>query len=204
MQLTTSRAQWGVPLFDNHYQGLPAKSFNLLETADRLSGLLGIALFIQTGLKQGESVTLITFDTPDNVLDRFQKLGFDFKDVLEKELLCIISYKATFTRSLNIATDYRALFREVRQLSFDKSARFAFLNADLLFNLESHSLTTISTSKINEAANEVDGIILAQFTTIDDEPHRRLRSICTSLLNCYLVISRSVDNKMALEVKTYH
>ena len=202
--LKTTRAQWGIPLFDNHYRGLPASSFNLLETADQFSGLLGIARFIHTGIESGETVSLITFDNPENVLRKFIKLGYDFRPMVKAERLYIMSYKPTFYRSLNIATDYHALFEELNRLSKEQATRFAFLNADLLFNLESHSLTTISISKIHEAARRVTGTILAQFTTIDDEPHQRLRHISTSLLDCYLVISRATDNKLALEVKTHH
>lgn len=192
-----------MPLFDQNYQGLPARSFNMLETADRFSGLLGIALFIDTGLKQGEHVTLITFDEPEKVLDRFLKFGFDFQAMLDNEDFCILSYKASFSRSLNISTDYQALFSEIKLLGGEKASRFAFLNADLLFNLESHNLATISVSKIHEAVRAVDGVVLAQFTTVEGEPHQRLREVCSSLLDCYLVISQ-VDNKMSLKVKAYH
>lgn len=204
MELTTTRAQWGVPLFDENYQGLPARSFNLLETCDRFSGLLGIACFINTGLEQGEAVTLIAFDSPENVLRRFKKLGFDFTNMVNCERLFILSYKTTFTRSLNISTDYQALFAEIESLSDNKSTRLAFLNADLLFNLESYNLTTISVSKIHQAAENIAGTILAQFTTVNDASHRRLRNISASLLDCYLVIYRTNDNKTSLEVKTYH
>lgn len=204
MELSTSRSQWGVPLFDNNYQGLPMRAFNLLETADRFSGLLGIACFIKTGLEQGETVTLITFDNPENVLKKLTKLGFDFTEMVGNERLFILSYKSTFTRSLNISTDYQALFNEIISLSNHKATRLAFLNADLLFNLESYNLTTVSVSKIHSAAQHIAGTILAQFTTVDDMPHRRLRNISASLLDCYLVISRKENNKTALEVKTYH
>lgn len=204
MELSTARAQWGIPLFDKNYPGLPARSFNMLETADRFSGLLGIACFINTGLDQGETVTLITFDTPENILKKFNKLGFDYTDMIACERLFILSYKNTFTRSLNISTDYQALFSEIEDMSNHKATRLAFLNADLLFNLESYNLTTISVSKIHQAAERIAGTILAQYTTIDDIAHRRLRNISTSLLDCYLVISRKNDNKMSLEVKTYH
>ncbi|MEZ5537093.1 MAG: hypothetical protein R3F02_15900 [Thiolinea sp.] len=204
MKLSTTRSRWGVPLFDNNYRGLPANSFNLLETVDRFSGLLGIACFIKTGLEQGETVTLIAFDSPENVLQKFANLGFDFSDAIDSERLLILSYKPTFTRSLNISTDYQALFAEIDNFSDSKSTRLAFLNADLLFNLESYNLTTISVSKIHHAAQNIAGTILAQFTTVDDIPHRRLRNISASLLDCYLVISRKEDNKMSLEVKTYH
>ncbi len=204
MQLTTSRTQWGLSLFDDNYQGLPSRSFNLLETTDKFSELLGIALFINTGLENGQYVTLVTFDSPENVLARFTKLGFDFSEVLQLGHFSIVSYKSTFTHSLNISTDYQALFTEIRQLGHDKTARYAFLNADLLFNLESYSLATVSVSKISEAASAVEGTVLAQFTTVDSPAHQRLRNVCASLLNCYLVISRSTDNKMSLEVKTYH
>ncbi|MEZ5449447.1 MAG: hypothetical protein R3E89_10835 [Thiolinea sp.] len=202
--MAEQRAQWGVPLFDNNYRGLPRSAFNLLETADHFSGLLGIARFISTGLEVGETVTLITFDSPENVINKFLKLGYNFQDMINCERLFIMSYKSTFTRSLNISTDYHALFAEINRLSRDRSTRFAFLNADLLFNLESYNLTTVSVSKIHEAAKRVAGTILAQFTSSDDKPHQRLRSVSTSLLDCYLVIRRSANKKMSLEVKTYH
>ena len=203
-QLATSRAQWGVPFFDNNYQGLPERAFNLLETADQFSGLLGIARFIRTGLEAGETVTLITFDKPENVIKKFQKLGYHFEEVINNERLFVLSYKPMFQRSLNISTDYQGLFKELYQLSNEQTTRFAFLNADLLFNLESHILASISISKIHDAAKDVDGTILAQFTTADDETHKRLRTVSASLLDCYLVIKRAANKKMALEVITYH
>lgn len=201
--LSTVRTQWGVPLFDKHYPGLPTRSFNLLETVDRFSGLLGIACFINTGLEQGESVTLITFDTPENVIQTFKKLGFDFTEMITCERLFILSYKTTFTRSLNISTDYQALFSEIENLSNYKATRLAFLNADLLFNLETYNLTIISVSKIHHAAKKIAGTILAQYTKVDNTPHHRLQNISTSLLNCYLVICQKKGKRMALEVKTY-
>lgn len=184
MELSLPRARWGVPLFGKSYQGLPPNALNILETADVFSGLLGIALFINTGLKHGEHVTLVTFDAPENVLARFQRLGFDFEAAVDSGVLCIISYKHTLLRSLNIATDYQAMIEEIRRLGTDKTARFAILNANLLFNLESHTLTTLSVSKLSMATRGIDGTVLAQFTTVDDESHQRLRHICTSLLPC--------------------
>lgn len=204
MELSTNHTQWGIPMFDNNYQGLPKNAFNLLETADHFSGLLGIACFIKTGLEQGETVTLIAFTTPEKMLQKFTRLGFDFLEMVNCERLHILSYKPAFTRSLNISTDYQALFHEISCLSDHKATRLAFMNADLLFNLESYNLTTVSVSKIHAATQQIAGTILAQFTTVDDLPHHRLRNISTSLLDCYLVISRKEGSKMSLEVKTYH
>ncbi|MGB1256191.1 MAG: hypothetical protein ACPG51_10040 [Thiolinea sp.] len=175
---------------ESYFKNLPEKSFNLIETADNFSGLLKVADFLASGLQQGEMVTLVAFDQPDSLLEKFMKLGHDFHDDFLKGRLCILSYKPTFTRSLNISTDYQALFSEISSLSKSKSAWIAFLNADLLFNLESHNLTTVSVSKVHAAARCVNGKILAQFTTTGSIHHQRLRNISASLLDFYLTTEK--------------
>lgn len=175
---------------DSYLKKLPEQTFNLIETIDGFSGLLNIAKFLTSGLQQGKTVALVAFDQPANLLKKFLELGHNFHDDFQSGRLCILSYKPTFIRSLNISTDYQALFSEISSLSKSASPWIAFLNADLLFNLESHSLTTVSVSKIHAAAQCVNGKILAHFTATESIHHQRLRNISTSLLGNYLTTEK--------------
>lgn len=192
---------WGLPSFDRRYNGLPINDFNLLETDEGIIGLLGIAHFIDAGLKADEGVALISFAPPEQTLQRLVRIGFDFQEALDNEKLFVYSYQDTFSRTLNISTNYHALFEELNTLAQAPVTRSAFLNADLLFNLQSHHLATISATRLVKATREAGHTVLAHYTYNDTQAHQHMKAVCQSLLSCYITIKRSKNHRFALNVK---
>lgn len=201
MQNTT---EWGVSLFDKHYHGLPLNCFTLLETSDNRSGLLGISRFLAKGIQLNQTVALITFEEPEHVLTKLMQLGLNCHEMLYMERLFILSYKETFTRSLNMSNSYHSIFDEIKRLTHDQVERIAFLNTDLLFNLESTNLATLSATKLTRATKQSKTTVLAQYTRNEGDSHKRLQEACHSLIDCYISIHKSNTEKLAIEVKKYH
>lgn len=204
MQLTSYTTEWGLPLFDHHYKGLPINSFSVLETADNRSGLLSVARFLMKGIQLNETVTLVTFDDPEKIINKLSAMGVNCQDMIYMERLFILSYKETFSRSLNISTDYHGIFSEIKMLSNDKSTRIAFLNTDLLFNLESTNLANMSAIKLSRAAKDSKTTVLAQYTLISGDAHKRLQEACQAIVECYIAIHQSENKKFSLKVKKFH
>lgn len=204
LKLQNMETRWGLPSYDRHYNGLPINEFNLLETDESTTGLIGIAYFIAAGLRVGEPVALISFAAPEQILAKLKKLSFDLSEHVNNEQLFIFSYQDTFTRTLNIATDYQALFNEINLMARTTVQRTAFLNADLLLNLQSHQLTTLSASRLIQATRESEQTILAHYTFNDTPAHRHLQAVGRSLLSCYITIRRRKNQRLALKVKKEH
>jgi len=204
MNITSHTTEWGLPYFDRQYNGLPVNSFNMLETSDNKLGLLAIAKFLIKGIQLNQNVVLITYDDPEKIIEKFSNMGFNLQNMIYMERLFILSYKETFSRSLNISTDYNGLFNEVKNLTNPKASRIAFLNANLLFNLESNNLATMSASKLTHAARNVGLTVLAQYTFIDGRAYQHLKEACHSMIDCYISIYTAENKKLALRVNKTH
>lgn len=202
MKLTVYKSEWGIPLFDKKYSGLPQNSLNILKTLDEKSGFLSIFRFLLKGIQLDEKVVLIAFEDPEDILSRIRSSGLDCDQILESERLYILSYKDTFTRSLNMTENYRLIFDEIKKLTSEDVSRIAFLNADLLFNLETYNLAVISASKLYRAAKLSNSTILAQYTCNSGRSHRLLEEASHSLVDCYITMARSKENKLKLNVRS--
>ncbi|MGV6810185.1 MAG: ATPase domain-containing protein [bacterium] len=204
MNITSHTTEWGLPYFDRQYNGLPVNSFNMLETSDSRLGLLAIAKFLIKGIQMNENVVLVTFDDPEKLIEKFASMGFNLQNLIYMEKLFILSYKETFSRSLNISTDYKGLFDEAKNLTNPQASRIAFLNANLLFNLESSNLATMSASKLTHAARSVGLTVLAQYTSIEGQAYQNLKQACHSMIDCYVSIYTAENKKLALKVNKTH
>ena len=115
MKLCTS--EWGIPVFDREYKGLPINSLNVLETNDSKVGLLSVIRFIMKGIKLKEKVVLITLDSPEDLIRRIKINGLDCEFLIDIECLYILSYKDSFIRSLNLTEDYSLMFDEIKNIT---------------------------------------------------------------------------------------
>jgi len=184
---------WGIIPFDRDYTGLPRYIFNLLRACDKGSAITAIGHFLQTGLYRGERVALIGFDNPSYLLASLKHFGFSFETALHSEQLIYLYYKASFSHSLSLTTDYHQLFDEISHLGQSSLDRIAFINADALFNLESHLLARASAERINEATAGLDALVLGCYQATDTPVHKHLDSVGEISLSSYLELKPSKD-----------
>lgn len=179
---------WGVIPFDKAYTGLPRRVFNLLRACNKEVNIGAIGHFLQTGLELGQKVVLVGFDYPIYLLHRFREYGFSFEDELLTERFIYLYYKPCFSHALSFTASYQHLFTEIKQLSRDGVGRLAFLNADVLFNLETHLLAELSTEKIMASFCDEDCVVLGCYQAAHIESHQRLDEVSQALLSSYIEI----------------
>lgn len=183
---------WGIASFDHFYGGLPGKIFNLLRVCNSDVGLVSVGHFLRTGIELDQRVTLICFDHPSYLLARLNGLGFSFDDEIVSEQFIYLHYKSDFSHSLSLLSNYGQMFSEVRKLSGD-SSRIAFLNADVLFNLETYLLAESSAERIMTSFDCPDCVVLGCYQAADITAHRHLDEVGRALLGSYLEIKSAAN-----------
>ncbi len=187
---------WGIASFDRTYGGLPGRTFNLLRACSSEISLVSIGHFLKTGIESGKCVTLVCFDHPYYILTRLSDLGFSFEDDILSEKFIYLYYKPDFSHSLSLLNNYQQMFSEARNLSND-SSRIAFLNVDVLFNLESYLLAESSAERIITSFNSPDCVVLGCYQASGTTGHQRLDEVGRTLLSSYLEIRHAgnVDDR---------
>lgn len=185
---------WGITLFDENYGGLPNLTFNLLRTCNKATSISAIGHFLKAGIEQGEHVVLVGFDNPAYLFENFKEYGVSFDDELLSEQFIYLYYKPFFSHSLNFATNHKKLLDEVKSLSKGNIGRIAFLNTDVLFNLETHLLAESSAERIVASFNDVDCLIMGSYQATDTNTHQRLDEVSKNFLNSYYEIKLSSNN----------
>ena len=135
------------------------------------------------------------------MLANFKEAGFCFDNELLTQQLIYLYYKPLFSYSLCYITDYRQLFEEIILLSNGDIGRIAFLNADVLFNLESHLLAEASAHHIITSFSDDKKTILGCYQASNTPSHQILDQIGKEFLGSYLEIrSAAVENDRAYEL----
>lgn len=180
-------APWGIESFDQFYGGIPGKIFNLLRACNSEVSIVSVGHFLRTGIELDQRVTLVCFDHPSYLLARLNGLGFSFDDEIISEQFIYLHYKPDFSHSLSLLSNYWQMFSEVRKLSRD-SARIAFLNADVMFNLETYLLAEASAERIMTSFDCPDCVVLGCYQAADTSGHRHLDEVARILLSSYMEI----------------
>lgn len=191
----TPHDPWGIDDFDYGHGGLVAGAYNMLATPDHDAAVAAIGHFLARGLRDGRRAVLVGFDNPRLILAKLEYYGFDYAAALESEQLIYLYYKPAFFHALSCSTDYTILFAEIRRLAGEVS-RLAFLNADMLFNLQSEYLAHVTAAKLAAAAGAGPTTVLGCFVHQRIAPHWLLDATCANLMPGYLVM-RSVPRRAA-------
>jgi hypothetical protein len=136
---------------------------------------------------------LVCFDHPAYLLPSFREHGFDFEGALLSEQLIYLYYKPSFSYALNFSTNYQSLIDEAKYLSRGNVSRIVFLNADVLFNLESHLLAELSAEKLLATFNTPECTLLGCYEAADTATHNLLDDTSKASLSSYLEIRSHND-----------
>ena len=172
---------------------LPESSFRLIETADATLETLMAAKSVAAGLKNGETVVLVSPENPEYVMRKLAMAGLDVKAPINTGSLIIFSSQPAIAGNLSLSTNYREVFGELFDLAGCPVDRVIVLKMDLLVNLESQYLAYASVSKFTQAAEEMGCKFVAQYSRNQSEAQDRLDAACSSLVNAYFVMKRGKD-----------
>jgi len=190
---TNQTEPWGIKPYDQVCGGLPKRVFTLLRCCSEEVSIVATAQYLKAGIDLGQRVSLVCFDHPDYLLDKFKSLGFNFVDSLLAEQMIYLYYKPFFSHALNLATNYKQLFDEAIKLSMGNISRIAFLNTEVIFNLETYLLAEASAQKIIESARTDDIILLGSYHATNISSHRYLDQIGRTLLSSFLEIASASE-----------
>ena len=195
---------WGINAFDSEFVGLPKLTFNLLRTCNLQTNNSAIGHFLKSGIELDQRVALIGFEHPNYMLANFKEAGFCFDNELLSQQLIYLYYKPLFSYSLCYVTDYRKLFDEILLLANGDISRIAFLNADVLFNLETHLLAEASVQHIISAFSSAGNTILGCYQASDTPSHLSLDQISKECLSSYLEIRPATNgNDRSYELRLH-
>lgn len=180
--------QWGIESFDKLYGGLPRSTFNLLRTCNKATQLCAIGHFIEAGLRCNERTVLVGFENASPLFKSLDFYGFPFTKALKEERLIYLYYKDSFSQSLSFTVDYKQIFSELLNIAGSEVNRIAFLNADTLFNLQSHLLARSSAERLTSAVAGMDICILGAYQKLSSSTQEHLDSVALTLLDSYLEI----------------
>lgn len=187
---------WGVLSFDHVYNGLPSQTFNLLRTNNKEIGIAAIGHFIKTGLELGETVAIVSFEHPSYLLSRFQEQGFSFDGALASEQLLYFYYKSRFSYALSFSTNYKKICEELERLATIDMRRIVFLNADVLFNLETHLLARSSAERILTSFScRQDRVVLGCYQAVNISSHTLLDEVAKESIASYLELKKSEESE---------
>jgi hypothetical protein len=181
---------WGIELFDRSCFGLPKQTFNLLRACNREAAVSATGHFIKTGIDLEQRVALVCFENPSFLLEKYREYGFSFDDELISEQLVYLYYKPIFSYSVSFGTDYFKLLDEAKRLSNGGVERIVFLNAEVLFNLETTLLAELSVDKVKASFNGDDCVVLGCYQAANIDAHKNLDDVCEGALGSYLEIKR--------------
>lgn len=195
---------WGITSFDRDYGGLPKLVFNLLRACNKEVSIAAIGHFLKAGIELGQRVVLVSFEHPAYLMDNFKEYGVSFDDELLSEQLIYLYYKPFFSHSLNFATNHQKLFDEVQSLAKGDISRIAFLNADVLFNLETHLLAESSAERIMASFSSEHCMVLGCYQATDTLSHQHLDEVSKTVLTSYIEIRPSAHGKDLLYEMILH
>jgi hypothetical protein len=178
---------WGLEEFDRRFGGLAGGTFNMLAAPNYDTALAAIGHFLARGLQKKQRAALITLDNPRFTFSKLAMYGFNCETAMKSERLIYLYYKPAFTQALSCSTDYKALISEILGLA-GPIHRMAFLNAELLFNLQTEYLARVSASKLT--AETGCGSITTLGCYISQATHSctLLDAACNSLMPSYLLL----------------
>ncbi len=171
--------------YSDKQQETPEFYFRLIETADTKLEVVLAAKSIKTGLKQGETILLVSPEAPKDLIRKFALIGMDVKTLVKSKKLVLFGLRPEIVGNLSLATNYKEVFDELITLADRPVDRIIILKMDLLLNLESQHLAYASVHKFSQAADEIECKFIAQYSRNSSNAHDRLDAACSSLVNSY-------------------
>lgn len=184
---------FGIHAADVVLSGLAAGHFNLLEAHDGTAADVVLAHFLDHALKRGARVAVVAPDDPLARLLRVTSFGFDFERVMDDERLICVLYRPTLSRVLGDGADYGALFSELRRLT-GPVERIAFLQPEVMFNLESETLAMGSMERFSASAVRLGVTSLGVYVSDHSVHQVRLRAAGTRHLPSAFEITPDGDD----------
>ncbi len=173
----------------------PVSALRILETSDASSGILFTARTVRAGLKNNETVVLVSPEKPAQLIRRLEMIGLKVRPWVESGQLIIFNSQPAISGNLSLSTNYREVFGELFDLAGVPVDRMVIMGMDMLVNLESQYLAYASVSKFTQAADEMGCKVIAQYSRNQSEAHDRLDAACSSLVNNYFVMKHEQKNK---------
>lgn len=178
-----------------------ASTFRLLETPDAGMGLLLAAKMIRMGLKNGETVVIVSPEKPEYLIRKLEMTGMNVAAPFAKSKLLIFNSQPALAGNLSLSTNYQDVFGEIVNLANKPIDRMVLMGMDVLVNLESQYLAYASVSKFTQAAEEMGCNVIAQYSRNTSKAHDRLDAACSSLVNNYFVATRGQRKRYQLQAK---
>ncbi len=168
----------------------PESNFRLVETSDNTLNTVLATKTVKTGLKNGETVVLVSPERPEQVMRKLAMTGINATAAIKRSRLFIFTSQPAISGNLSLSTDYRKVLGELLDLANKPVDRIVIMGVDLLLNLESQYLAFASVSKFSQAADEMGCKVIAQYSRNSSTAHDRLDAACSSLVNAYYVMQR--------------
>ncbi|MEE9352493.1 MAG: hypothetical protein V3U78_09545 [Thiotrichaceae bacterium] len=194
-QLSKSTNTKGKRINNSPINNAPVSALRILETSDASSGILFSARTVRAGLKNNETVVLVSPEKPGQLIRRLEMIGLKVRPWIESGKLIIFNSQPAISGNLSLSTNYREVFGELFDLAGTPVDRMVIMGMDMLVNLESQYLAYASVSKFTQAADEMGCKVIAQYSRNQSEAHDRLDAACSSLVNSYFVTKRENKNK---------
>jgi hypothetical protein len=155
----------------------PEVAFRLMETTDASLGLIMAAKAIKAGMRNGETIVLVSNTKTDQVMRKLEMIGLDIEEDISNRKLIITQF--SFDEDLGLSTNYRQAFGELFQQANTVVDRIIILDMDSVVNLESQYLAFATISKFTQAADEMGCKVIAQYARNQSEEHDRLDAACS-------------------------
>lgn len=181
---------WIERSFGGNQPKLVRHALNVLSTPDHAASVVACGHFLAAGLARGERVVLVSFDHPDHILGCMQAYGFEFSEALSDEQLLYVYYKSSSARSVRLTADYHGLFDELLRLCNGSVDCAAFLNVEVLINLQSLLLAQTSVAELALATAGSGATVLGCHTPLPGNLCDYLDAACHAAAPASLRLTR--------------
>jgi hypothetical protein len=134
---------------------------------------------------------MATFDHPDHIIGLLDAHGFSFLEALQEERFLYLYYKSTVVRAMRLTADYQNLFDELLRLCNGPVGRVAFLNVEVLMNLQTLLLAQTSVAELAVAAARSGATVLGVRTPVPGIAGEYLDAACNSFVPLILELTRT-------------
>ncbi len=192
---------WGIQPYDSAIGGIPAQSFNVVETENNQIGLLALGYFLIEGLLNGEKCAFITSESPLSFLESFEVMKFDFYKYLKSEQFILLEVKPNISQEIGFSQNYEALAQEIDRLAKGSVHRLGIHQMDNLFNLQSQMLINSCTLKLVSAMRNSPSTIMGQFVNFGDGTYASVKIACLKHMVGYYSIKAQANESFELRVE---
>lgn len=158
--------------------GIPYGDLSCLSSADDRIGSIVLGHFLAEGIKNKETVALITFDQPNIFIENFSFDSFNFSEAYKAGKFIFLNYQSSIRQKINFLQNYDELFEEIKALSGGVMPdRIAFHGVDALLNLANVQMSHVTAERFGSACKSKlteNTTVLAHYVHYHDQGHRDL------------------------------